>query len=157
MYFYKKEHPGKGVKGIFYQLHKATELIKSDWFCYASSNDVALSNKLKNEVYFCKKNKKAVCYSDYITTDVYLRKIKLVKFPDFNYKKLLKGNYINDCALIETNVLKDFLPLDDTYPNCGYWNLWLRIYVKLGNIFVHNPTPGFLYRQEQVNSYNEKK
>lgn len=144
----KKEHPGKGIKGIYYQLNKATALIKGDWFCYASSNDVALPEKLKKEVYFCKKNKKAVCYSDYTVTDSHLRKIKTIAFPVFDYKKLLKGNYINDCALINTNVLKQFLPFDNTYSNCGFWNLWLRIYVKLGNVFVHNPNPGFLYRQE---------
>ena len=28
----KKEHPGRGVKGIFYQLNKATKYIKQDWF-----------------------------------------------------------------------------------------------------------------------------
>ena len=143
-----KEHPGKGVKGIYYQLNKATLMIKNDWFCYASSNDVALPDKLIKEITLCKKKKKYVCYSDYNTTNTNLNIIKKHKFPSFNYNTLLKENFINDCAMIRTDILKKFLPFDDTYYNCGYWNLWLRIFSKLGNVFIHNPSPGFLYRIE---------
>ena len=148
-----KEHPGKGVKGIYYQLNKATLMIKNDWFCYASSNDVALPDKLIKEITLCKKKKKYVCYSDYNTTNTNLNIIKKHKFPSFNYNTLLKENFINDCAMIRTDILKKFLPFDDTYYNCGYWNLWLRIYSKLGNVFIHNPNPGFLYRHEKTSTH----
>ena len=148
-----KEHPGKGIKGIYYQLNKATSMIKNDWFCYASSNDVALQGKLKKEIKMCKQNNKFVCYSDYNVTDINLKTIKKHKFPSFNYNLLLKGNFINDCAMIRTDILKNFLPFDDTYYNCGYWNLWLRIYSKLGNVFIHNPNPGFLYRHEKTSTH----
>ena len=148
-----KEHPGKGIKGIYYQLNKATSMIKNDWFCYASSNDFALQGKLKKEIKMCKQNNKFVCYSDYNVTDINLKTIKKHKFPSFNYNLLLKGNFINDCAMIRTDILKNFLPFDDTYYNCGYWNLWLRIYSKLGNVFIHNPNPGFLYRHEKTSTH----
>jgi hypothetical protein len=144
----KKEHPGKGVHGIYYQLNKAMSLVKGDWFCYASSNDVAVLKKLNKEVQYCKNNNKQVCYSDYIITDKMLKIKKFVKFPEFNYSLLLKRNYINDCALVKTSLLKQFLPFDNTYLNCGFWNLWLRTYVKKGNVFIHCPYPGFFYRQE---------
>ena len=73
-------------------LNKATSMIKNDWFCYASSNDVALPGKLKKEIEMCKKNNKFVCYSDYNVTDINLKTMKKHKFPSFNYNLLLKGN-----------------------------------------------------------------
>ena len=85
----KKEHPGKGVNGIYYQLNKAMSLVKGDWVCYASSNDVAVLNKINKEVQYCKKNNKLVCYSDYVVTDKLLNIKRCIKFPDFKYSLLL--------------------------------------------------------------------
>lgn len=144
----KKEHPGKGIAGIYYQLNKATSVIKdeSQWFCYASSNDVAVITKLETEVAVCTKAKKQVCYSAYAKTNALLKNIKPVNFHQFNYLKLLKGNFISDCSLIRTDLLKRFLPFNPRYYNCGFWDLWLRVYNEVGNVFVYSPAIAFLYR-----------
>lgn len=142
----KKEHPGKGCLGIYYQLNKATAFIKGEWFCYASSNDVPVNNKLRTEIDYCQRSSKLVCYSSYATTNANLKNIKLVKIPPFNYLNLLKSNFVSDCSLVRSDILKEFLPFRTNYYNCGYWDLWLRIYSKYGNVFVLNPNISFLYR-----------
>jgi hypothetical protein len=142
----KKEHPGKGIKGIYYQLNKGVKLIKGDWFCYASSNDVAMPKKIITEIQYCIKNKKSICYSAYNKTNLILKNPKKVSFHSFSYLKLLKGNFISDCSLIKSSILKEFLPFNNSYYNCGFWDLWLRIYNKYGNIFIYNPNVSFLYR-----------
>jgi hypothetical protein len=144
----KKEHPGKGIAGIYYQLNKATGMIKEDseWFCYASSNDVAVITKCEQEIAACLKAKKQVCYSAYAKTNALLKSMKPVNFHQFNYLKLLKGNFISDCSLIKTALLRRFLPFDARYYNCGFWDLWLRIYNEVGNVFVYSPGIAFLYR-----------
>ena len=152
----KIEHPGRGVKGIFYQLNKATKFIKHNWFCYASSNDVVMTNKLYRELSLCKTYNKLVCYSNYITTNENLKIIKRNIFPAFDYKTLLKGNFINDCALINTNLLRECLPFDNTFNNCGFWKMWLEIYVKYGDVFCYNRQHAFYYRQDKNSMHRQR-
>ncbi len=142
----QKKHPGKGYLGIYYQLNKATKLIKHPWYAYASSNDVALLDKLYNEIKACIDNEKSICYSSYYTTNSNLGNKKEIKFYNYDYKKHLRGNFVNDCALIKTSLLKEFLPFRVEYQNHAYWDLWLRIYEKKGNVFIYNKLPAFNYR-----------
>lgn len=142
----KKEHPGRGIAGIYYQLNKATTLIKGEWFCYASSNDVAIITKCEQEIDACTEAKKSICYSAYAKVDARLKNMRPVTFHSFNYLKLLKGNFISDCSLIRTELLREFLPFDDRYYNCGFWDLWLRVYNAKGNVFIYSPIISFLYR-----------
>jgi arginine repressor len=153
----KKEHPGKGVKGIYYQLNKATKYLEGEWFSYASSNDVAVPNKLQMEIDLCNKSKKSVCYSNFTKTNAFLKNMKSVKFKNPSYLDLLKGNYISDCSLIKTDVLKKFLPFNSKFYNTGYWELWLRIYNTLGNVFVHNPNIAFYYRITNQSEHMKRK
>ncbi len=153
----KREHPGKGPKGIFYQINKAIPLIKYGWMSYASSNDSALKNKLYNEISECIKQQKLVCYSNFYTTDENLSKRRLIKFPDYDYKRHLKGNFVNDCATIKTALLKKFTPFKLEYENSAYWDLWLRIYEKEGNVFCHQKNPAFLYRVSEDSQHIKRK
>lgn len=153
----KQEHPGRGTNGVYYQLNKAMELVTGDWFCYASSNDVAIKGKLYTEVTACTKYKKDVCYSNFLMTQHDLSKPQLKKFPSFNFFNLLKGNFISDCSMIRTSTIKKFLPFDDTYENCGFWDCWLRMYAELGNVFVHSGKPAFMYRRNKQSLQKERK
>ena len=142
----KKDHPGKGPLGIFAQLNNAVQYIKNDWVTYASSNDVALSKKLYDEINKCILNNKKVCYSSYYTTNYNLKITNTISFRNFNYPFLLYHCYITDCSIVEANVFKEMMPFDLKYENAAYWDLWIRIYHKFGNIFVYNNKPEFLYR-----------
>lgn len=142
----KKEHPGKGVQGIYYQLNKAMALVDGEWFSYASSNDVAVITKCEMEIACCLKAKKQVCYSSYAKTNAQLKNMRPINFHPFNYLKLLKGNFISDCSLIKTELLRKHLPFDARYYNCGFWHLWLKIYNEEGNVFTYNNGIAFLYR-----------
>ena len=51
------EHPGRGPKGIFFQLNKALKEVKTKYFTYFSSNDIMYPNKLYNEIKLIKSNK----------------------------------------------------------------------------------------------------
>lgn len=143
-----KEHPGYGHKGIYYQLNKSIHQIKNYWYSYASSNDVALTDKLYNEITKCLKMDKRICYSSFYLTDQKLNIIQLLNFHDYDFNKHLKGNFVNDCALIESKLLIEMMPFNsELYSNHAYWDLWLRIYKKYGNVFIYNPIPTFYYRK----------
>lgn len=143
-----KEHPGKGPIGIYYQLNKACEKIPEScqYMTYASGNDVALRDKLFNEIITCKQNNKKICYSNFYQSDKDLKNKKITNFPKYDYQKHLKGNFVTDCSLIETKLLKEFLPFKSEWRNAAYWDLWLRIYEKYGNQFCLNQKPAFIYR-----------
>ena len=142
----KKLHPGKGPSGIFTQINNSVKYIKHDWVSYASSNDVALNKKLYNEINKCIINKKKVCYSGYYNTNKYLIRKKRILFKPFNYSTLLYGCYITDCSVVEAKLFKQMMPFNLKYENAAYWDLWLRIYNKFGNVFIYNNNPEFLYR-----------
>jgi glycosyltransferase involved in cell wall biosynthesis len=131
---------------IYKQLNKAIKSITTDWFAYASGNDVALPKKLITELNYCIQNKKKVCYSSFIITDADLNNRKTRKFYNYDYKKHLLGNFVNDCALIESNLLKKYVPFILKYKNAAYWDLWLRIAESEGDVFIYNPEPTWLYR-----------
>lgn len=144
----KKNHPGKCPKGSFYQLNRALEFIKGDYVCFASSNDVSLPKKLSMEQEMCINGKK-VCYSSYIKTNANLKNRKLITFHDYDYKRHLQTNFVSDCTLIETELFLKYTPFDLELNNYAYWNLWLKIYQGEGNVFVYNPKPTWLYRQDE--------
>lgn len=144
----KKEHPGHGIAGIYYQLNKATCLIKGNWFTYASSNDYIISTKLYNEIYRCQKSNKLVCYSPYLRANENLI-INGMCRPKYrnNTRMNLKNLWMQDCCIINAAILKKHLPFNyKKFWNLAFLELYLRIYKKEGNIFIYNPIPGFIYR-----------
>lgn len=146
----KKKHPGRGHLGIYYQLNRAVKYITKYWYAYASSNDVANKSKLYDEITKCLKYDKKVCYSAFYKTDDKLTNKKILKFHDYDYNKHLSGNFVNDCALIESKLLFEMMPFrSNDYHNHSYWDLWLRIYKKYHNVFIYNPIPEFYYRSHK--------
>ena len=148
-----EQHPGRGPEGIYFQLNAATALIKHHWFAYASGNDVALPTKIRDEIDICIAQNKKVCYSAFIVTDHRLNHRELRSFKNYDYDRHLKGNFVNDCALVESALLKKYLPFDETHGNHAYWDLWLRIFKGEGNVFSYNSKASWLYRTTQSSQH----
>lgn len=152
----KKINHTPGCEGIYTQLNNATKYIKGEWFCYASSNDVPLLDKIEKEISMCKKYNKKICYSCFYVTDDKLKIIKKKVFYPFNKIRLLKGNFVSDCSLIKSELLKKYLPFKTSNYNCGFWDLWLRIASKEGNVFIYNTNYSFYYRQTSKSAHTHR-
>ena len=132
---------------IYGQLNNATKYIKNDWWCYMSGNDVALPNKLKDEISLCESKKKKICYSAYNVVDENLNFIRTNQFQDsYSFEKNLEGNFIADTSLIHKSVSDVYLPFSSEFDNLGYWDFWLRIGKEHSDWFVYNPNPTWNYR-----------
>ena len=60
---YLNEHPGKGPKGIFFQLNKAVKEVTTQYFSYFSSNDIIYPTKSHNEIKKIQENESIFCFS----------------------------------------------------------------------------------------------
>jgi ribosomal protein L24E len=121
-------------------------MVKTDWFSYASGNDVAAPTKMINEIECCLKNGKKICYSNFYHTDKDLKVTRTTDFYKYDYKVHLKGNFVNDCATIHKSILDKYMPFDITWKNHAYWDFWLRVYEGEGDVFCFNPNPEWYYR-----------
>ena len=127
--------------GIFSQIEAAAKLVTGKYVCYCSSNDVMLNYKLKTESGILEKTGKKVCYSAFFVQHQGRQAVR--RFRDYDYKSHLKGSYVSDCAMIETEIFKKYLPF--RFGNQGYWDLFLRIYEGEGDVFTYNPHPTWIY------------
>lgn len=144
----KIDHPGKGPKGIYYQLNEGIKHIKTRFFSYFSSNDIIYPHKSINEITKICNNDAVFCYSSFLIK--YNNKVKKFSFPinKMNYTNLLNQNFINDCATIDLSKLdKKLLYFEyKKFENHSYWNLWLTIIKKYGETsFIYNNNPEWEY------------
>ncbi len=130
-------------KGIYKQLNNAIKEITGEYFCYASGNDIAMPDKIKTEVKILEQTDKKVCYSAFYRIENNVRKTNF--FHDYDFKKHLAGNFVSDCSMIETNLLRKYLPFNERWENDAFYDLWLRIYKGEGNVFVYNSNPTWIY------------
>jgi len=130
-------------RGIYKQLNNAVKKITGEYFCYASGNDLAMPYKIKTEVDILKKTGKKVCYSAFFREENNVR--KTAGFHNYNFKKHLAGNFVSDCSMIETKLLRKYLPFNLRWENDAFYDFWLRIYKGEGNVFVYNPKPTWVY------------
>lgn len=137
----------KNVQGSFRQLNNALPLIKNDYFSFASSNDMMTFDKYRTEITKMRRKGHKVCYSAYYLTDDDFNIRKKQEFMEYNYNSHLQGNYVYDCSTIETKTFKKYMPFSTKYYNMGFWDLWLRMYLGEGDIFIYNPIPVMYYRQ----------
>lgn len=141
------KHPGRGVDGIYYQINNALPKIQGEWFTYFSSNDKALPDKLKNEITACESNNKLVCYSDFyeMSGDGIVGNKRI--FHDYDYQRHLRGNFVSDCSLVHSSLIKKYAPFrNNEFGNYAHWDFWLRVFEGEGNVFYYMKTPTFLYR-----------
>jgi glycosyltransferase involved in cell wall biosynthesis len=150
----RSEHPVSGnemiPKGAYIQLNNALQCVKGEFVCYASSNDRALQGKLLQEVTLMKAYKKDVCYSNYSMIRSDGSFIKVMKFPSYNHKLHLQGNFVSDCSMFRSYLIKEFLPFKLELKNLCYWDFWLRLHKAKGNVFIHNINPTWEYRQHET-------
>jgi len=129
------EHPGRGPRGIFFQLNKALEEVKTRYVSYFSSNDIMLSTKSYNEIERIKNDNSIFCFSRYNSYYPLTKNTERFNYPKnlMNYSNLLKSNFINDCATIDLNQLTEPLQFNyEKYGNTSYWHLWLKLLNKHG-------------------------
>jgi len=148
--------------GIYYQLNNAIKLVKNDWYCYASGNDIAMPTKLFDEISTCIRMNKLICYSNFYRCDQNLNIINLASFHKYDFTKHLQGNFINDCAIIHKNILQKYTPFKNEWGNHAYWDFWLRIFKGEGDIFCFNSKFEWKYRittmsRHILRSRNEEK
>ena len=129
------QHPGKGPKGIYYQLNKALKEVRTKYVTYFSSNDIMYPNKLYNEIRSIEKKNSIFSFSQF--ESYYPDKNTSIKFSyskkDMNFKNLLKSNYINDCATIDISKLDKNIEFNyEKYGNTCYWHLWLKLIYEYG-------------------------
>lgn len=151
----KSDHVGKSPRGSFSQLNNALELIRGDWFCFASGNDYAEPHKLAQEVEKCIKSNKEICFSAFYTVTEG-RKVSTL-FHDYDFNKHLKGNFVSDCALMSKRLVDKYLPFNLDLNNYAFWDLWLRIYEGEGDVFVYNDSPTWNYIQNADDMHNLRK
>lgn len=144
---------------IYAQINNAIQFVDSDFYCYASGNDVSLPSKLKDESDICSIGNNLVCYSAFIITDENLKRTSIQKVFTYNYKKhLSKNNFVSDCAMIRSDILKKYSPFREQYRNHAYHDFWLRIAEgeKTG-VFVCNKKPEWLYRVSPTSLHIKRK
>jgi len=143
---------------IYQQLNKACELIRYPWFAYAASDDIALPTKLFDEISICLNNNKKICSSAFHKTDEDLNIKSTYKVPE-NYSMVdnLKGNYVSDCSLLSTDILKEYMPFDESVDNMAYWDLWLRVATVDPGVFIFNKEATWFYRQHSNARHSKRR
>jgi len=147
----------KSPKGSFLQLNNALPYMKGDWFCFASSNDIAYNNKCADEIEICIKNEKEVCYSSMDLLKENGRKYENVPLQDYDWDYHLKRNFVADCSMIGKRLVDLYLPFHTELNNYAYWDLWLRIRKVEGNVFIYNKNPTWGYRQDNDSMHVKRK
>lgn len=142
--------------GIYQQINSAIPYITGDWACYASGNDMACDTKFKDEINHCVAPDQMVCYSNFYKCDVNLRVKSTYQGRPYDYNDHLKGNYVSDCALVRSDVLKKYAPFRTEWKNHAFYDLWLRIYEGEGDVFVYNPNPTWFYRFHEGSKLKRK-
>jgi len=142
--------------GIYSQLNKALPSVTGDWFFCFSGNDVALVDKVSNELKLCKDGK-LICYSAYYYADHDLNIKGIAEFHDYDRAKHLLGNFMVDDALMPRSILRRYAPFREEFGNYAYWDFWLRISSVDPTIFVYSPKPAFLYRLSPTSRHIRKK
>ena len=130
----KKDNPGKGPKGIYYQLNQAFLDIKTRFVSYFSSNDIMYPTKIMNELNCLLNNDAIFCFSKYVSIFPDTNEKQPYNYKNImNYENLLKGNYVNDCATIDISKLDKKIEFNyEKYGNTCYWHLWLSLLQKYG-------------------------
>lgn len=149
----KKEHSSNGERspiGAYLQLNNALKHVTGKYFCYASSNDYAKPNKLMSESNILERTNKKICYSafEYVTDSGEITNRFRVR--EYDYASHLIGNFVSDCSMISTELLRKYTPFDLSVKNLGFWDMWLRVYKGEGDVFVNNPKPTWCYRQHKT-------
>jgi hypothetical protein len=138
---------------IYGQINNALPLVKHDWFSFFSGNDVALKNKIKDEIDMCVEEKK-ICYSAYYMLDKQFnikkgfnkKKLRTINLSDYDYKEHLSNNFITDVSLIHKSILEKYSPFNEKFDKFAFYDFWLRVAEGEGpSVFAYNNKPSWTY------------
>ena len=93
----KNKHPGKGPKGIYYQLNEGLKQVNTPYFSYFSSNDIMKPTKLYNEIQKIKTKLQSKGSLEYsfshfdLETEIFYGNVKKAKLSKSNWIK--KSSY----------------------------------------------------------------
>ena len=136
----KNSHPGYGYHGFYYQIHQGFKFVRTRWCTVASGNNLVSDTKLYLEIQACLDSKKLISYSDESTGSF------LSRSSNYSYNAHLTANFVPNCALVDSHIMISMMPFDMQYQKYAFWDLWLRIYQKYGNVFEHLPKNTFTRR-----------
>ncbi len=143
----------KSPPASFAQIDNAVQFIKGDYVTFCSANDPLVLNKSINEINRLKETGAKVCYSAFhlaVANGYEYRVLDCKGFPaEYTLERHLQSNFIYDGSMVESELFKKYMPFTDKWYNCGYWDLWLRIYKEEGNVFCYNSSPTKFYIQHE--------
>jgi len=138
---------------IYGQINNALPFVKYDWFSFFSGNDVALKNKIRDEMDMCVGEKK-VCYSSYYMLDKKLnakegldkKNLRTISLPDYDYENHLGNNFITDVSLIHKSILEKYSPFKEKFDKFAFYDFWLRVAEGEGaSVFAYNNKLSWTY------------
>jgi len=152
----KSKQLGKCPEQSFRQINNAMQHVTTKYVSWTSSDDIMLPDKYATELSHMDGFK--VVYSNYIMCDENLNNRNEVKLPPYNYELHKKGNIVSDLAVWETALWYEFNGFDcGTFRNYSFWDFWLKIYAKYGNVFKHIDKATWLYRQDANSTHIKRR
>ena len=143
--------------GIYEQINATTPKISGDFICYASSNDIMYDYKLKKESDLLILQNKEICYSNYDILNLIDNTQIYKELGDYSYEKHLVGNFVSDCAMISKKIFNEFTPFKVEYKNHAFYDFWLRVYEKYGDVFINNKQTTWKYIVTKDSSHYKRK
>lgn len=147
-----KRHPGVQVvinskPGIYQQINAMLSLIQGKFVCYASSNDYMLPIKCASEARLLQESGADVCYSNYLRKNGEAGMTRLMQLPTQYQRGIhLRQNFVSDCSMIRTSVLRRYGPFRTQYHNHAFHDLWLRM--SAGSVrFINHREPTWVYHR----------
>lgn len=150
----KSKHPGFSPEGSFWQLNEGVQFLKGqigigesiDYFRFFTGNDVLLPGTVKATIDALESHPdKKVCYTDFLR--VRAGKTRENPSPKYDRKLHQQTNFIMDFSIFSTELF-DLLPFrSEKVGNYAYWDFWLRVYEKYGDVFLHLPINTLEYHE----------
>lgn len=140
----KDKQIGKSPEQSFIQINNAMKLVDTEYTSFIASADLVDSDKYHRELDKMTEGKMVV-YSDYTMRRESGAEVR-VKFHEYNYNKHLIGNFVSDTSLWKTSLWHEFGGFDcANFRNYSFWDFWLKIYRKHGEVFAYLPESTWLY------------
>jgi len=154
-----------GLAGGCAQINRALHLVRGDWFCFMSGDDIMLPDRLARatEPYLQWGNTivpaGGVLYNDYYEVDLRDRTSRIVELPPvYDYKLHLQRNFVPDVSVMAMWVLEKHGPFREEWGNRAFWDFWLRVAEDEGpGIFTHSARPDWIYYVRETSQHVRRK
>ncbi|MEB1806301.1 MAG: glycosyltransferase [Bacillaceae bacterium] len=153
-YFGKIRYIYKGNGGTASALNMGIKNATGEYFCWLSSDDQYVPEKVEKQLNFMKSIAAYCSYSAYYTMNDQSQITNGpigVHFPNkmLFYKKLRAGCPINGCTvMLNMKVLNEVGVFDETLPYTHDYDLWLRIIQKYDFTFLNDPLVKYRVHEE---------